>query len=285
LCWIQKLRPISYSKELKLIKRAISEKWDFGFSIPKDYQYVYTKEFGGTGNKTLFIGDSNMWQYYPRIFHLLKDKKDKERGAMFIVAQSTLPIKGFRSENFNGYKELIPCLYKTLTAVPEIDRVVINACWVSYFFNQHPNERFNFYYNNESLENNSARNGAIVEISKLIVNIRKYGKKVTLVLNVPVGSNLNPKEISFQRGFRVTTINRLLISEHSFKQNYGDFLSLLKKVAEDAGASTIDPIEYLSTNGFCIISDQNGPIRIDGYHLRPSFVRDNIKYLDSLVDP
>ena len=53
--------------------------------------------------------------------------------------------------------------------------------------------------------------------------------------------------------------------------------------AETAGAVTIDPMQFLCENGLCIVNNQNGPIRIDGYHLRPSYVRYNVTYLDDLV--
>ena len=47
----------------------------------------------------------------------------------------------------------------------------------------------------------------------------------------------------------------------------------------------IDPMEVLCVNGICIAEDENGPNHYDANHLRPSFVRYKVKYLDQTVAP
>ena len=49
----------------------------------------------------------------------------------------------------------------------------------------------------------------------------------------------------------------------------------------------MDPLDYLSDeSGECISADYEGfPIRYDEGHLRPGYVRDQVKYLDFTVLP
>ena len=54
-------------------------------------------------------------------------------------------------------------------------------------------------------------------------------------------------------------------------------------IREQTGAEVIDPIPWLSEDGYCISSNQDGPIRCDDSHLRPGFVRKYVTYLDKTI--
>jgi hypothetical protein len=126
----------------------------------------------------------------------------------------------------------------------------------------------------------------MTELDELLKKIAKHGKKIFLVLNIPTGSELDPKGI-YQRNFIGSTESRkkILTKEFFVKEN-GALLSEIALTARKNGAEVIDPLDYLCTNGICIAEDENGiPIRFDEGHLRPGYVRDHVKYLDHTVEP
>jgi len=244
---------------------------------------VFYKQIGGTGKQTLFVGDSNMEMYFPRIHKLVNNNTENSRGAEFIIAHGTPPINGFQSKKFDGCGKLIPEMYKILKIDQRIDRVVIAACWVSYFHNQNKNDIFYYSYCGSNPENSSIRDMAVNELKEIIQGITNQKKQVYLILNTPVGENLNPKEILYKRGFLGVEYSPKLVSAESFNQQYGKLLNQLSNAARDSGAIVIDPLPYLTSKGFIITCDKEGPIRKDGYHLNSRFVLKSIKYLDQTV--
>jgi len=65
---------------------------------------------------------------------------------------------------------------------------------------------------------------------------------------------------------------------------YGDIAVALRDVANQTGATIIDPMEFLCSAEQCASVEQNGEtIYRDISHLRPSFTRYKIEYLDRLL--
>jgi len=60
--------------------------------------------------------------------------------------------------------------------------------------------------------------------------------------------------------------------------------SILTQISSENGATVIDPIPYMSTNGYCISEDENGAIRFDDRHLRPQYTREKIGFLDTILN-
>jgi hypothetical protein len=59
----------------------------------------------------------------------------------------------------------------------------------------------------------------------------------------------------------------------------------LQKIALEHGATVIDPLPFLTEGDNCLAEDENGPIRYDGSHLRPAFVRARATWMDPTVGP
>jgi peptidoglycan/LPS O-acetylase OafA/YrhL len=244
---------------------------------------VLYKQIGGSGKQTLFVGDSNMEMYFPRINNIIKNSTANSRGAQFVIARGIPPIKGFESIKFKGCKNLIPEAEKILKKDTRVDRVVIAACWVSYFRNQDKNDIFNYSYNGGNPESLDVRKIAIDSFGEMIKKFTTEGKKVFIVLNTPVGEKLNPNENLYNRGFLSNTYYPKIISIKSFKKEYGDLIDQISDAATKAGAKVIDPIPYLTYEGNIITCDSDGPIRKDAYHLKARFVEKEIKYLDQII--
>jgi len=252
-----------------------------GLKQIKNNRLFYINKTGGNGFQTLFLGDSNMQQYAPRLLYLLKDNKVEDRGAILITECGVPPLSHTMSNQARDSSQLISNFNQELESNPKVDRVVIASRWCSYF-----GKNSRWTTDGLSLDTPEGKGKAMTELDELLKKIAKHGKKIFLVLNIPTGSELDPKGI-YPRNFTGSTESRkkILTKEFFVKEN-GALLSEIALTARKNGAEVIDPLDYLCTNGICIAEDENGiPIRFDDGHLTPDYVRDHVKYLDHTVEP
>jgi peptidoglycan/LPS O-acetylase OafA/YrhL len=246
---------------------------------PGKYSVSFNKA-GGNGPQTLFLGDSNMQQYGSRISKLLAANTGESRGAILVTTGGVLPIKGATDQKGKSSDDLLAKFQEAVSSDPRIDRVVIAARWVAYFTNGG-----RFRLDGVSLGEKGAQEKAFQELGKSIRELVAKGKKVTVVMNIPTGAELDPKKI-YPRTFRGSyRQEKKVLSKEKFLNDHGEVLSTLAKTARENGAEVIDPMDYLCANGICIAEDENGPIRYDEGHLRPGYVREHVKYLDQTVAP
>jgi peptidoglycan/LPS O-acetylase OafA/YrhL len=237
---------------------------------------------GGDGAQTLFVGDSNMEQYAPRIVGLLKDKGDGERGAIFAIAPGVPPIEEITTPSNPSCSAFIPWVKTLLDDDKRIDRVVISAFWYRYFT---PGSAYSC--RGTSLGQHDGRDRALKNFSSLLGELRSQGKQVVVVKSIPFGPPLDPKGY-FKRGFLGKTVKQQeMLSVKEFQAVYAplEISDRMSEIALENGARIIDPTDFLSECGICIAEDEDGPIRHDYDHLRPGFVRGKVEYLDAIVIP
>jgi hypothetical protein len=236
---------------------------------------------GGAGPQTLFLGDSNMQQYAPRLLQLLKTNQADARGAILITECGVPPIAHTISSEGKNSSELMSSFIKELEANPKIDRVVIASRWCSYF-----SKNTKWKTNGASLETSAGKLEAMQELDACLRSIQNHGGRIFLVLTIPTGSVLDPKGI-YPRNLKGTNSSKKkIMTKEEFLKGSGEILCEIAAVGRKNGAEVIDPLDYLCTNGVCIAEDENGiPIRFDDGHLRPGYVREHVKYLDRTVEP
>jgi hypothetical protein len=252
-----------------------------GLNQIKNDDLFYINKTGGDGLQTLFLGDSNMQQYAPRLLNLLKNNKLNDRGAILITECGVPPFAHTISNQSRDSAQLISSFIQEIECNPKVDRVVIASRWCTYF-----GKNSRWKTDGISLETPAGKEKAMGELDTLIKNIVKHGKKVFLVLNIPTGSELDPKKM-YPRNFIGSMDSRKkVLTKESFLKEHGSLLAEIAAVARKNGAEVIDPLDYLCTNGICIAEDEKGvPIRFDDGHLCPGYVRDHVKYLDQTVAP
>jgi len=102
-------------------------------------------------------------------------------------------------------------------------------------------------------------------------------------LNTPMASELDPINLYTRR---ISGMDSHLngVAKAAVVARYGDIAIALRDVAKQTGAMIIDPMEFLCSAERCASVEQNGePIYRDISHLRPSFTRYKIEYLDPLI--
>jgi peptidoglycan/LPS O-acetylase OafA/YrhL len=268
------------SDAINKINKAIKDrKFMNGFQMIKWDGPLCLGRIGGEGKQTLFFGDSNMQQYTSRIIKILNSNAGAERGAIFVTCAGTPPITGLSGSKY--YEEFIKTFQATVYNDKRVDRIVIAALWILYFESESA-----FRLDSLKLNQEPGVSKALEyfgnEINRLVF---QEHKKVTIVLNIPAGEDLDPKK-QINRGLFSLKINSMPeLSVEEFLNGRGKINEKIKNIALANGAEIVDPVHFLSMNGICIYENEEGPIRCGGTHLRPKFVRDNVKYLDESIAP
>ena len=275
--------PSKDANELEPVSLAIGDK-DFFHGLKAERSDVDVYKLGGDGKQTLFIGDSNMMQYAPRVVELLKHNHGYSRGAIFVCYAGLPPIPSYRREEDNYGKSLFPEVGRILRDNPKIDRVVIACLWPEYFTGKKSmNRSWDVPVNTKK-----GKKVAIESLDSFMQQMSYSGREVTLVLCVPYGLQLSPQEY-LRRSFSKSSlrlIRPLSVEKFLAENDYSSMRDQLKKAADNTGSTLVDPMDALCHEGWCDYVDEEGiPIRYDHAHLRPGFVSKQINYLDFTLRP
>lgn len=278
------MQPRSISLGLEKIIRAAGD-WSFPGSNLKPFQFqgrTFLQE-GQGAQKVLFVGDSDIEQYWPRIDKLISERPSETKSAIFATVHACPPLPNVKQKDHprcNGFVEKVYAFAED----PSVDTVVIGANWLHYF-------NSNLYlFEEKGFSGNlrigsEASNRAFKALESMIVGLRQQGKRVYLVLNIPVGEENNPKAM-IQRsllkgGFYVNVRN---INRDQFVAASEPVISKLKEVAHRSGAVILDPIDFLCDSLICPSLTKDGePIYKDVSHIRPFFAREHVFFLDETI--
>jgi peptidoglycan/LPS O-acetylase OafA/YrhL len=248
----------------------------------------FFREGKGMGN-TLFIGDSTIEQYYMRIDKLLAEHPDSTRGVVFATSHNCLPIP-----NVIEVKQRHWCRAFVQDAFDyamdsSIDAVVIGGQWYLNISNTDPN--VDYAYDDRGINRSLGVRSPGAEMAysafgQIVSTLVHRGKKVYVVLNIPVSEDLDPANLverSLMYGFRM---KQTRVDERSIVERFAPVMPKLAAAALESGAVVIDPIQFLCDGHACSAVTTDGyPIYRDRSHLRPSFARDFVSYLDGTVSP
>ena len=264
------------------VAAALDDK-DFFEGTDCDYKTIGKFTVGNGMKKTLFVGDSNMEQYIPRIVSLHRGQPRGNRSAVFIVQPGILPVEGFLSSRRPAGEHLMPCVEQEVLSDSQIDRVVIAALWNEYFLNPVSGNSIKGY----KCSDPRAFASFTKEFANWIRKMRVQGKRVIVVMTVPCGEGLDPRS-GFRRSFLGCGSHPAKgFSRQEYLKRNEAISREIRQVASQSGAEIVDPVDFLCDGqGVCIAEDADGvPIRYDSCHLRPGYVREHVKYLDFTVEP
>ena len=114
-------------------------------------------------------------------------------------------------------------------------------------------------------------------------------KKVFLILNMPTGDELAPKNMF--DGSRLSQVvprqgAAIRFDFERFTARFGDINKVLTNVAAASGAVLIDPIRHLCPQRQCPVFDSAGnPLYRDGSHLTRSYAIRAATYIDVTLRP
>ncbi|BEP40553.1 acyltransferase family protein [Variovorax sp. V15] len=247
-------------------------------------QFVY--RVGNGKHNVLLIGDSHVEQYAPRALELMRTQPDKARTIYFATKGSCPPVPGLFSGPDTGCDERRTAVLD-LALKPEIDSVVLGACWSCYFTGAGPT--VNYFVDDRKAVHPFIGGDGIDQSLKSLGEVLKRlsaHKPVYLVLGNPVGMDFDPlRQIEGSRLGRMTAESGQL--KAPMPQDQAQFNARLKQVAQANGAKVIEPFASLCADGECIRSmpDDGSPAYKDIGHLRPRYARSFATYIDpALLD-
>ena len=258
----------------------------FGLREVHPERLKYVKHSGGEGPQTLFVGDSHIQHIIPRVRRLLQDSGPAGRGALFITRGGTPPMpgtvfKGERLLTIGAPDEFYAELEELLRTDSRIDRVVLGARWGMYF------GRFaqDYFSGGSAFATESGKDQALQAVADLLERVGK-DRKTFLVLDCPSSHLLHPKHSRVERTFTgCRLVSRKVFTREQYLAKEGWLRTRLQETALRSRTVVLDPLPLLTAGGVCLVENENGPIRYDDTHFRPSFARDHATFIDPAVLP
>jgi peptidoglycan/LPS O-acetylase OafA/YrhL len=256
------------------ISRASAD-WEFG----ADGERVLP---GDAPRAVLFIGDSHMQHYWPRIEQLMRERAAPVRTVIFKTAGGCAPLPGIerRGQQCSRFVEEA----FALAAKPEVDIVVIAASWVG--FAGRPD-----YYKVGGDESATLKmltpqsewvlQGFGAELTKLAAK----GKRVVVVLSSPRGTAYDPKSVIGRDGMTVRISHGFSpVARKELRAVTSPVDERLRTIAAQAGAEVVDPSDWFCGPASCPTADELGrPLYKDDSHIRASVARARVDALDQYV--
>ena len=228
----------------------------------------YFRESSKLDSYTLFVGDSNMEQYAPRIDRVIKDNAAAVNGAIMVGNQQWC----------NFLIDIILGVDRCPSATAQL-RALINAD------STHAVAFAESWINDEDALRNPDNQQRFVRYLRSIAD----NKRVYLILNIPNGEELAPTNMF--AGSRLREITAKPVASISFdfgrfEQRYAAINNILSTIAEQSDATLIDPIPYLCPQAHCPVFDADGrPLYLDAAHLTRSYAIRAATYIDATLDP
>ncbi|HET8832992.1 MAG TPA: SGNH hydrolase domain-containing protein, partial [Casimicrobiaceae bacterium] len=280
----QWLKPRLYGQGLDAFSEAATD-WQYpspGFVRRRTADGIDVWTAGPGPRQVLIWGDSNAEQYGPRVQRLLDNGSlaASQTEVVFATRGSCPPIRRAHIEEDEGCNAFAEKAF-ALANTAGISTVVLIAQWTGYFSAptlrvQHPN--------GSELRGAAAAPAALDGLADVIRALRGSGKRVVLVLNIPVAPELAPRSILQRRWSGSVAAHGDGLSRQTWNAIRDRLSSGLTSAARQAGATLVDPADFLCDSLRCPALERNGVPRYhDGYHLRASFVRDRVGYLDSII--
>ena len=237
---------------------------------------------GDSRRSVLFFGDSHMQHYWPRIEKLVTERAAPVRTVIFKTAGGCAPVPGIERRGL-GCARFVAQGF-ALARAPEVDTVVIAASWVG-FIDRPDHIRIGDDAGVPLKLLTPETEWVLQGFESALRDLVARGKRVVLVLSSPRGNGFDPKSVIHREGVTVQVRNRLSpVPRTEVEALTAAIDARLKRIATTAGASVIDPSDWLCTAAWCPAADERGrPLYKDATHLRASVARERFDAVDRYV--
>jgi peptidoglycan/LPS O-acetylase OafA/YrhL len=233
---------------------------------------------GNTGKKTLFLGDSLIEQYYPRM-HSFSKSNLAVNDMWFITEPGCIPIPGVSSitENLTcGNIKDIEHIFIDY----KFDYIVIGGNWFPHFYNKDSTWKVDVHNEISMINTVEGRNKAFELLEHFLFFLKKQSNNVYFIKPTPIGDRFDAKRMSRVK-FNGNEYNNSYPKSY-FTKKYFDFNRNIDILANVAAVVTFDPVEELCVNDICLtLEDKVKPYYRDSMHMRPFYVLNYVSYLDT----
>lgn len=249
--------------------------------------YAAYRLAGKTNDEVLFLGDSNMQQFAPRVRFLVNS--GSQYGAVFLARGGCRPVPKVASMTNNKCLSLADDALSYIEA-GSVRRVVIAARWADFF----NSDKYGVLINSQKvpLSDEKASRKAVALMVGFIRKIQQHGVEVFLVQNIPSGSELidamdqlNPLAvrlgISNEANYHGADEPTILTSG-AIRANARE---VILTIADATGAHVIDPISSLCGKEACPVMYGNNKLIYKDYtHLSASYVKQYAHFMDVTLE-
>ncbi|MDE2006382.1 MAG: acyltransferase [Rhodospirillales bacterium] len=238
---------------------------------------------GGGGDPVLFVGDSTIFQYAPRVQALL-DTGRLTRTVFFAAGASCAPVPGMARTDAYRFCNALPSVASRLIAARRIRTVIIGASWGGYLGGP-----IGIVRHGVQLRLDTPR-GAAAFYANLADELRRLiasGHQVYLVAAPVADLRFDPHRMVERSlaGVRVDPHVLDGVPVRVLAAGSAPIDERLRQVAAATGARLLDPLRDVCGPGpVCSAFFGDGdPKYIDGLHLRAGFVARRVTLFDAIL--
>jgi peptidoglycan/LPS O-acetylase OafA/YrhL len=260
------LPPRLHGPEVERIVAATKDwEYPFGDNYPRLDHFVRHDVGRRLGGAVLFVGDSHMEQFWPRI--VLLARAPGAPPLRFATDGGCPPLRGLAFADRRATCDAFLDFTFEEARRPEVAKVVFCADWPAYVGPAADPERVQ---------------RALAEFTRSIADLERRGKEVDVILASAVSLRFEPRDmISLVTG-RVSPQPPVPVGELDPAIVPAD--ALIRRAAARAGAAVVDPLPFVCPNGLCPAFDaRRGPAYTDRDHLRPFYVREHALFIDDMI--
>lgn len=238
----------------------------------------------GSRDTVLFAGDSHMEQYWPRIDSVIHASPGGLPSAIFFTERACPLFPGVGRVDVPACSGFYSAVMRRASS-PGIRSVVLNSYWNDFF-----NRKLLFGLEDPSrtpVEFAGQRSDSMFSVFEMdIARLVQSGKKVFVVLTIPIGANDEFDPRKWLPGRLRVERPKIIpwISLADYRRRTDPVLSRVRRAAESAGAVVIDPVPYMCDSVACATVDANGKaLYMDSRHLRASTARARAVWIDQTL--
>jgi len=246
-----------FAKETEIISAAINNTEYPRGLISKNTDGIVFHATREQSPKILFLGDSHIEQFSPRVVKL--DNDNLTPPSIFLTSGGCPPIPNVFEDKHPNCKNYIDNFIKLSEQTDTLKTIVIGGCWYCYFIQQTQNppangDAYNYYF----LAGNKKfyfreENGKERALSSLKDFLTTLSKKYTvfLLLDNPASVDFDPMEMIRGKRRAIESIGSLT-KTITVPQNQIKLNDELRTIGSEAGVKIIDQISNLCPNKSCI---------------------------------
>ncbi|HEY6452188.1 MAG TPA: acyltransferase family protein [Steroidobacteraceae bacterium] len=284
---IGRLQPRSANFGLKKLVAASAPFFPGPDLTPLGPEWAPLLRQGGNGRVVLFVGDSFVEHYYPRVDRVLQTHPADTRSVVFATSGGCPPIPDVVEVHHPDCTQVLQRAI-AYAKLANVDAIVIGAFWVQYFLQ--PDPRYTYLFSAapghaQLLTDPGVQDRALSALAAMIYGFRTGGKDVYLLLQGPAEPAFDPRRL-IQRdwgnvSFHVTGPE---IARQSIVQAMAPLMAKLRVIAGATGSRVIDPMDALCGQVCTAMSADGVPIYNGAHgHLNANFVRNHITFLDPIL--
>ncbi len=267
------LANVTHSPDLEKINRASKDFFYASGHYFKLSRFQFVRV--GEGRRSVvLLGDSNMQFYEGRIVDLIA--KDHNLSATFLAWGGCVPIL----DVVNPMNPDCPAIEKATYEYAlnsDASTVAIAAQWDGYFVDG------GYRLDGDLLKEHPGYDKALASFGNSIRSLIEHGKTVFVVLHIPIGDEFDPKSWVTRTLTGITFPPKVAVARSTIPSQYAVVADDLRRMALSAGARIIEPYASLCDDKACETASSDGqPIYMDANHLRDSYVRQHVRYIDPI---